>query len=439
MRTTAPRSLCGALLLFITAGGAAWPEAPQKKKFDATDRGGAEVMLSQIHDALKQHYYDPTYHGIDMDARYHVYLDRLKSAPTMSEAMRTISAYLAILDDSHTGFIPPRYNFRFNYDFRLQMFGDQCFLTATRPGTDAAGKLQPGDQVLMLDGYAVNRKDLWQLEYYLHALAPHITLDFQLRDPSGQRRHEVVTTTVLNLPAVFPRSRTQYTIQIEKVQHELRIRHTEQGGVMIWKLPSFVVGAEDIDHLVGIARKQKALVLDLRGNPGGSEEMLAYLVGSLFDRDVKLATRISRHGQQPVMSKSKNKGAFDGKLIVLVDSRSASAAEALARVVQIEHRGTVVGDRTSGSVMEADFYPFEWGVPRPVHFAAEITIANLIMSDGQSLEKIGVIPDVLLLPSATDLSQGRDPVLSRAAELAGITLDASAANKLFPFEWAEPR
>ena len=426
------------LLLAVTAGSAARPGAQDKQKVDPMDRAGAEAMLMQMRDAVKQYYYDPTFHGIDMDARYKVYLDRVKSAPTLSEATRIIAAYMAGLDDSHTVFLPSRYNFRFSYDYRLQIFGDQCFLTDTRPGSDAANKLHPGDQVLTLDGYAVTRKDLPELEYYLRALAPHRALDFQLREPSGKGRHEVVNTTIVDLPPVWPRSLSDYRMQSDRVQRAFRNRHTEIGDAMIWKLPSFVFGEGDIDHLVGIARKHKALVLDLRGNWGGSAEILAYLVGSLFDHDVKLATRVSRKGEKPVFAKSKGRGAFDGKLIVLVDSRSASAAEVLARVVQLEHRGAVVGDRTSGSVMEATFYPFEWGFPQPFHFGAVISTANLIMGDGNSLEKVGVIPDVLLLPSATDLVQGRDPVLSRAAEMAGVELDPAAAGKLFPYEWDEP-
>jgi hypothetical protein len=57
-------------------------------------------------------------------------------------------------------------------------------------------------------------------------------------------------------------------------------------------------------------------------------------------------------------------------------------------------------------------------------------------ADGKSLEGKGVTPDVTVLPTGADLAAGLDPALAKAAELAGIKLDAAAAGKLFPFEWA---
>jgi C-terminal processing protease CtpA/Prc len=59
------------------------------------------------------------------------------------------------------------------------------------------------------------------------------------------------------------------------------------------------------------------------------------------------------------------------------------------------------------------------------------------MTDGKSLEKVGVTPDELLLPSAQDITDGKDPVLSHALQTAGLNIDPTAAGKLFAFEWRE--
>ncbi|HKC63885.1 MAG TPA: S41 family peptidase, partial [Pyrinomonadaceae bacterium] len=137
--------------------------------------------------------------------------------------------------------------------------------------------------------------------------------------------------------------------------------------------------------------------------------------------------------------KTRGEHIFRGQLVVLVDSTTASAAEEFARVIQLEHRGTVIGDRTKGGLMTSRrfFHSIMIGpvVERLYSFyGASITIGDDVMSDGKSLEHVGILPDEVLLPSASDLVARRDPVLSRAAALVGITITPENAGALFPSE-----
>jgi C-terminal processing protease CtpA/Prc len=95
-----------------------------------------------------------------------------------------------------------------------------------------------------------------------------------------------------------------------------------------------------------------------------------------------------------------------------------------------------MGDRSSGSVMEARRYEYHIGADQVAFFGASITESDLVMSDGKSLEHTGVTPDEIVLPTAADLASGRDPVLSHAAATLGVKLSPEEAGKLFQFEWS---
>ena len=126
---------------------------------------------------------------------------------------------------------------------------------------------------------------------------------------------------------------------------------------------------------------------------------------------------------------------FNGKIVVLVDSNSASIAELFARVMQLERRGMVIGDLTSGSVMESKRFQEKQGTDTVVVYGISIPEGDLIMGDEKSLEHVGVTPDEVVLPSVQDLANGSDPVLARAAEVLGVKLSPEEAGKAFPYEW----
>src|SRR5207244_11858236 len=115
-------------------------------------------------------------------------------------------------------------------------------------------------------------------------------------------------------------------------------------------------------------------------------------------------------------------------------ARSASAAARLAYLLQLRKRGSVVGDRTAGAVMESEGYEHRVGVDVVVFYYTAMTVADLVFSDGTRLEGRGVMPDEIVLPSGADLASGRDPALARAITLAGYAITPQAAGRLFPVE-----
>jgi C-terminal processing protease CtpA/Prc len=423
---------------------AATPSAillPQQK-IDNYNRDRARAILHDAYDNVKKHYYDTKFHGLDIDARFHQYDQKIVDATSLSQSFGVIASFLDGLNDSHTFFSPPARPYRMDYGYRLQMYGNNCFITRVRPGTDAESKIHPGDQVLGYNKFDVTREDFWKMNYYFNSLAPQRASMLEIRDPSGQSRQLTIDAKVRELKKVLDLTGQDGGSDIwdlireeENSDHVIRQRWVDAGDVMIWKMPEFFVEDREVDRIFNDARKHKTLILDLRGNPGGAVVTLDRMVANLFDHEIKIADRVGRKEMKPEIAKTRGGDIFTGQLIVLVDSTSASCAELFPRVIQLEHRGTVIGDRTAGAVMEAKHYPGSQGMDTKIFYGFSITEADLTMKDGKSLEHNGVIPDELVLPTAHDLASGKDPVLAHALEMAGHKVDPAAAGKLFPFEW----
>jgi carboxyl-terminal processing protease len=180
-------------------------------------------------------------------------------------------------------------------------------------------------------------------------------------------------------------------------------------------------------------RKHKGVILDLRGNPGGLASAVDRLLGGMFENDLKIWDRVGRDSTKPVSVSGRHHDAFTGRLVVLVDSGSASASELFARVIQVQKRGFVVGDRTSGKVMEAKSYFQEKLQHSGMYHGTQVTDADLIMTDGKSLEHVGVEPDIKVLPTSQDLASERDPAMSKAAGLLGVPISPEDAGSMFPY------
>jgi C-terminal processing protease CtpA/Prc len=388
---------------------------------------------------MKKNYYDPNYHGMDIEARFRVSDDKLKQASSLGQLWGIIAQTLVDLKDSHTFFVPPQKQDRTDYGWQMQMVGDHCYVVAVKPESDALAKgLKAGDEITSIDGRVPGRDNLWLIQYLYYALRPQPGMHLMVKDPAGQSRQVDVLAKIRIGKQIIDLTGNEIWNVIREEQNENRLhrhRYVESDDLLVWKMPEFDMTRDQVDNAIDKAKKRKNLILDLRGNQGGYEETLLRLIGNLIDHDVKVGDLKRRKEIRPMLAETRGKGGFSGKLVVLVDSRSGSAAELLARVVQLEKRGSVIGDRTAGGVMRAKEYPHETGIDIIVPWGVSITDADIIMTDGKSLEHVGVTPDEVRFPTAADLAAQRDPVLAYAASLLGITISPEKAGGFFPVEW----
>jgi carboxyl-terminal processing protease len=162
----------------------------------------------------------------------------------------------------------------------------------------------------------------------------------------------------------------------------------------------------------------RALVLDVRGNGGGTDLLGQHVAGCLLPADsvyYRLASR-GWFGRWPSPSAHRlpaNAAAkpFAGQLLVLIDEHVFSAADNLCRCLDDLHPDvTFVGSATGGGS----------GAPRPcitlAHSGAVVTLCTMRVAGpaGELVEGRGTVPDVPVRPTRAGVLAGRDEVLEAA-------------------------
>lgn len=416
------------------------PVNTHSQSLDRIERERALSMLKVVKSELKDNYYDPTFRGMDVETRFKTAEEKVKAATSLGQAFGIIAQTLLDLNDSHTVFIPPRRPERVNYGWQMQMIGDKCFVVAVKPGSDAAAQgLKEGDQVISVQGFKPSRKEFWKMRYYYNLISPRPALRAVVQSPGAEPRELELKakikpgTVVLNLTEHHDLN--DYIRDLEDNYMAGRPRYIDDSNVFIWKLPHFDLEDNEVDAMVNKAKGKPALVLDLRSNGGGWETTLQRMIGNFLEKDIKIGDLTERKKSKPLLAKTRGSAGYKGKLIVLIDSGSASSSEIFARVMQMEKRAVVIGDLSAGAVMRSRFYQTNLGAETLVAFGVGVTDADLIMTDGKSLEHAGVTPDELILPSGEDLAAKRDVVMVRALELVGVKVSPEKAGGFFPIIW----
>ena len=419
------RAIAAAALLV----GAGVLHASQLSSFD---RGNSLAMLKMIKEDLTKHYYDPKFRGMDVGKTFSEAAEKIKAAANVGEASAILADTLLRLDDSHTRFYPPERLTRVEYGWAVQIIGEVPFVSWVRKGSDAERKgLAVGDRVLARNRFEPTRSNLWQINYVYRHIRPQQLQRVIVRKPDGTEKVMDIESKVQERPAGHLEDMIRQSDDAYRTPYQYE---KAAGDTLVVAMSSFG-DPRDVAGFMKKARGYKNLVLDLRGNGGGYVVTIEALASWLFDREVRIGTEKMRKAEKVETAKGR-KDAFPGRVVVLIDSHSASASEVTARLIQIEKRGTVIGDRSAGAVMTSLFFSHTlgqdfYGRGSIAFYGTSITVADFKMSDGFSLEKVGVTPDETLLPTGADLAAGRDPVLARAITLLGGTMTAEQAGTFY--------
>jgi len=423
-------------LIFVLVAS---PVAFGQKKMDRIERERLKTMLRVVKETVKDNYFDPSLKGIDIDAKYQKSVDRIDQVDFTGQALGVIAQFLADFDDSHLFFLPPALTTSVEYGWRDAFFGDKLVVWLVKPGSDAEAKgLKRGDQILSIEGFTPVKKEMWKVRYFYNIVSKRSLIRLKVLSPGDSAPRDLeIASKITKLPRAIDRN-TLFTVFDTSGKSDIEYNYFKPiGNIMVWKMPSFSIEPADIDTMIGKVRSSPNLILDLRGNGGGLVKTLERLTGWFFDRDIKIADLKGRKKMDPMEAKSMGQSVYKGNLIVLLDSQSASAAEIFARVVQLEQRGVVLGDVSAGAVMQSVRKPLSMGGNDEILYGVSVTNADVIMSDGKSLEHVGVIPNQIVLTTPSDLAADRDPVLAMAVKLLGGDITPEQAGKIFQYKWRE--
>jgi hypothetical protein len=199
---------------------------------------------------------------------------------------------------------------------------------------------------------------------------------------------------------------------------------TDWGHGVLEGVPYIAVGSwgnqairsADFDAAFERYRAAPALILDVRMNPGGNDQLAFEIAGRFAPSAIRAGYVRFRNGPAhtdfgpPIQRTVNPRGSwqFAGTVMLLIGRRCASSNESFILAMSQLPNVTVVGDRTAGSTGNPGTFPLAGGWSYTVSRWIEYT------QDNQVIEDNGIMPDVVVPVTAADFASGRDPVLDWA-------------------------
>ncbi|MBI2969589.1 MAG: carboxy terminal-processing peptidase [Gammaproteobacteria bacterium] len=339
-----------------------------------------------------------------------------------------INAYTTAIEP-HTAYFSPRTSENFDISMRLSLEGigavlrgetDYTEVQRVVPGgpADLSGQLHAEDKIL-----AVGQDERGEMVDVIGWRLDDV-VDL-IRGPKGSAvRLEILPSgTGPEGPSrVIHLIRDRIKLEEQAAKSEI-IELPSGGRIGVLDIPTFYSDfaaqargekeykstTRDVRDLVsGLADKKiDGLIVDLRGNGGGSLAEALELTGLFIESGPIVQTRDAA-GRIEINVDPDPGLAYGGPLAVLVDRNSASASEIFAGAIQDYHRGIIIGEPTfgKGTVQNiVDLNRFVRGADQD-YGRLKTTIAQFYRISGGSNQHKGVVPDIVFPTADSDDEHG---------------------------------
>jgi len=235
-----------------------------------------------------------------------------------------------------------------------------------------------------------------------------LSVDTVVSKIRGNEGTQVTLTIVRNGGNAFNVTMTRTKITVPSVKWQ------EDGSIGYMKINQFTDDTDKLSQQAATEFKNKgvkAIVLDLRGNPGG------YLTGAVNESSLwldpgKVVVQERRGSKVIDTQTSTGNNPLKGiPTIVLIDGGSASASEITAGALHDNGAATLLGEKSfgKGSVQQVEHLLDGSEV--------KITIAHWYTPDGKNIDKQGITPDTIVPISDADSKAGKDPQKDKAYQI----------------------
>jgi len=330
----------------------------------------------------------------------------------------------------HTTYFSPRTSENFNINMSLSLEGigavlqsDNEFTKVVRlvPGGPAQmqGQLSPADRIV---GVAQGDKEMvnvigWRLDEVVQLIRgdKHSLVRLEVIPTESKLDTETEIIPIIRDKVKLEdqaASSSKVTIERDGKEHTIGVidlptfyadfQAMQQGD------PNYKSTTRDVLKLLNELQSDgniDGLVIDLRGNGGGSLDEANRLTGLFINEGPTVQVR-NANNRVEVLEDPDPELVFSGPLIVLVDRLSASASEIFAGAIQDYGRGVILGSQTFGKGTVQSVRPLN-------HGQLKITQAKFYRISGASTQHKGVVPDIIM-PALIDKTKVGEDSLEHA-------------------------